>query len=204
MGVDMSWELQLPKPANPFDYRAIADVLLTIEYTALSSSDYRQKIIKQLNPIINAERLFSFREQFSDAWYSLNNPDTVGEPDQQMIAEFSTVREDFPSHLQDLEIRDITLLVSRPPEFKEELNIKLIFNSKGTNSWTGGDSQTFNGIASTRRHAEQWREMRGKSVVGNWKLHLPDNSSVINWFKDGKIEDLILVVTFSGTTRSWD
>ena len=35
MGVDTSWELQMPKAANPFDYRTLADVLMTIEYTAL-------------------------------------------------------------------------------------------------------------------------------------------------------------------------
>src|SRR5215475_13175819 len=35
MGVDTNWELQLPRAANPFYYRSIADVLFTVEYTAL-------------------------------------------------------------------------------------------------------------------------------------------------------------------------
>ena len=39
MGVDTMWELQLPKAANPFDYRTIADVFFTVEYTALHSVD---------------------------------------------------------------------------------------------------------------------------------------------------------------------
>ena len=33
LGVDTTWEFRMPRPANPFDYRAIADVLVTIVYT---------------------------------------------------------------------------------------------------------------------------------------------------------------------------
>jgi hypothetical protein len=46
----------MPKAANPLDYRTIADVLITLEYTALQSSTYRQQVIQQLNAAINAER----------------------------------------------------------------------------------------------------------------------------------------------------
>lgn len=42
MGVDTNWERQLPKAANPFDYRTISDVLFTVEYTALHDFSYRQ------------------------------------------------------------------------------------------------------------------------------------------------------------------
>jgi hypothetical protein len=34
-GVDTMWELQPPPAANPFDFSTIADVLITIDYTAL-------------------------------------------------------------------------------------------------------------------------------------------------------------------------
>jgi hypothetical protein len=37
MGVDPVWQLELPKAANPFNFNAVADVLLTIEYRALAS-----------------------------------------------------------------------------------------------------------------------------------------------------------------------
>ena len=43
MAVDTMWELRLPKAANPFDYRTIADVVFTVEYTALHSFDYRRR-----------------------------------------------------------------------------------------------------------------------------------------------------------------
>jgi hypothetical protein len=74
MGVDTTWELQMPKAPNPFDYRTIADVLITLEYTALQSLTYRQQVIQQLNDAISAERAYSMREQFADQWCDLHNP----------------------------------------------------------------------------------------------------------------------------------
>jgi hypothetical protein len=43
-GVEGAWEFRMPKAANLFDYRTIADVLITIEYTALNSFHYYQQI----------------------------------------------------------------------------------------------------------------------------------------------------------------
>ena len=47
---DTVWRFDLPKAANPFDYSTIADVLLTLEYTALNGFDYRQQVIQTLDP----------------------------------------------------------------------------------------------------------------------------------------------------------
>ena len=49
-GADTVWRFDLPKAVNPFDYSTIADVLLTLEYTALNSFDYRQQVIQTLDP----------------------------------------------------------------------------------------------------------------------------------------------------------
>ena len=98
MGVETSWEFQMPKAANPFDYRTITDVLITIEYTALNSFDYRQQVIQTLNSKVSAERAFSFRDQFADAWYDLHNPDQIAE---LVTVHFKTIREDFPPNLED-------------------------------------------------------------------------------------------------------
>jgi hypothetical protein len=82
----------MPKAANQFDYSTIADVLVTIEYTALHSFDYRQQVIQTLNPNLSADRPFSFRNQFADQWYDLHNPEQTKTP---MTVRFQTVREDF-------------------------------------------------------------------------------------------------------------
>lgn len=66
MGVDTSWELRMPKGSNQFDYSTIADVLLTIEYTALNDFAYQQQVIYQLDTKFSADRPFSFRHGFAD------------------------------------------------------------------------------------------------------------------------------------------
>jgi hypothetical protein len=78
MGVDTSWEVQLPRDANAFDFRTIADVLVTIAYTALHSYDYRQQVIQHLDSALSADRGFSLREQFPDPWYDLLYPTSDG------------------------------------------------------------------------------------------------------------------------------
>ena len=67
-GVDSLWEFDLPKASNFFDFSSIADVILTIEYTALNSYLYRQQIIQSLGDSIQNSRVYSFRYQFADAW----------------------------------------------------------------------------------------------------------------------------------------
>src|SRR5439155_17119532 len=112
LGVDAAWELSMPKAANPFDYRTIADVLITIEYTALSSNDYRRQMIQALDPSVSADRPFSFRYQFADQWYDLHNPDQLDPPDQMKVA-FETRREDFPPNVDDLVIQHVTLFFAQ-------------------------------------------------------------------------------------------
>ena len=57
----------MPKAANPFDYSTIADVQLSIDYTALDSPDYRLQVIQQLDQSLSADRAYSFQQQFPDA-----------------------------------------------------------------------------------------------------------------------------------------
>src|SRR5207247_7151388 len=110
LGVNTNWELRMPKAANLFDFSTIADVLITIEYTALNSFDYSQQVIQRLKPSLSAERPFSFREQFADQWYDLHNPDQVATP---MTVRFQTVRDDFPSNLEKLKIQQVALYFAR-------------------------------------------------------------------------------------------
>ena len=66
MGVDANWELQLPKAANRFNFDTIADVIFTLEYTALHSADYRQQVIQEIDRSFKAERAYSIRKDFPD------------------------------------------------------------------------------------------------------------------------------------------
>ena len=76
----------MPKAANPFDYRTIADVLLTIEYTALEQLRLPPAGDPDARPpTLSADRPFSFRHQFADAWYDLHNPDQTADADDRAV-----------------------------------------------------------------------------------------------------------------------
>jgi peptidoglycan hydrolase-like protein with peptidoglycan-binding domain len=208
MGVDTAWEFQMPKAANQFDYRTIADVLLTIEYTALNSFDYRRQVIQELDDTISADRPFSFRQEFADAWYDLNHPELIDSPDEQMIVTFETRREDFPPNINELRIQHVVLFYARKEGSPFEVTAGLTFTRVG-GSPVGGSATTNDGIASTRRgNAPSWNGMIGATPVGTWRLDLTadllgDSRSVNEVIRDEDIEDILFVITYQGRTPAW-
>lgn len=207
LGVATGWIFELPKAANRFDYRTIADVLITIEYTALDSPTYRQQVIQQLDRTFNADRPFSFRHQFADAWYDLHHPDLVQDPQQPMAVTFTTLREDFPPNVLDLEIEHVTLYVARKSGVTDEIDIlHLQFTERGSVDEFGGAATSVNGIVSTRQgDAVNWMELIGKSPIGSWTLAFTDdnNEQIRNLFANDQIEDILFVITFGGRTPEW-
>lgn len=96
----------MPRASNLFDYSTIADVLITIEYTALDSDDYRQQVIQESDTQISADRAFSFRYQLADQWYDLHNPDQTPTP---MAIRYQIRRDDFPPNVENLRIAPVVL-----------------------------------------------------------------------------------------------
>lgn len=212
MGVDTTWEFQMPRAANPFDFRTIADVLVTIEYTALNNYDYRQQVIKTLNPKLSGERSFIFRQQFADQWYDLHNPEQSATP---MTVKFKTWREDFPPNLDGLKIEQVLLFFSRViDEFAEEtpfeIEVKsLRFTPQGETIAVGGGAKTIGGVISTRRgNGASWNSMIGKAPAGEWELSFNFNDpekdkEIRDRFKNEEIDDILLVITYGGRTPAW-
>ena len=89
MGVATTWEFSLPKAANAFDFDSIADVLITLEYTALSDNDYRQQVVQRLPKQASLNKAYSVRRDFPDIWYALSNPMESSEPVIQYRSERS-------------------------------------------------------------------------------------------------------------------
>jgi Tc toxin complex TcA C-terminal TcB-binding domain len=203
MGVDTNWELQLPKAANPFDFRSIADVLFTVEYTALQNFSYRQQVIQQLDDRVSAERAFSLHDQFADQWYALHNPERAAAP---MTVKFTLTPEGFPPNVQDLRIQQVFLAVLRAPGQTFEIsNTQLRLTPLGETVAVGGAVDgTTDGLISTRRgNASAWVPLIGKSPAGAWELTLPNTEEMRNRFKNEDIEDLLLVLTYEGRTPAW-
>lgn len=203
IGVDTAWEFQMPKAANLFDYNTIADVLITIEYTALNSFEYRQQIIQQLDQSISADRPFSFRNQFADQWYDLNNSELTAAP---MTVRFKTVREDFPPNIESLTIQQIVLYFARAAGQSFEIPVThLKFTEQSsTGASVGGRATSKDGIISTRRgNASSWIPIIGKFPAGEWQLSLPNTDETKQRFRDEQIEDILFVITYSGRTPEW-
>jgi hypothetical protein len=201
IGVDTVWELRLPRPANPFDFRTIADVLVTIEYSALESFEYAQQVIATLPSVLSADRSFSFRHQLADQWYDLHNPDQRATP---MTVRFTTGREDFPPGVDGVRIAQVLLYVARAAGQSFEVPVQRLTFTEPAGAPVGGDSTTVDGVISTRRgNAGSWTAMIGKTPFGIWELSLPDTAEVRSWFRKGLIEDILFVVTFSARTPPW-
>jgi hypothetical protein len=202
LGVDTSWELRLPKASNRFDYSTIADVLLTLDYTALDDSAYRQQVIQQLDTQFSAARPFSFRYEFADPWYDLHNPELTATP---MVVGFQTRRQDFPPNLEDLKIQHVTLHFARNDGATFEVPVThLRFTEQGGAGTVGGGATSIDGLISTRNgNAGSWTPMLGKSPLGKWELALPKTEEMKNRFKEEEIEDILLVVTYRGQTPPW-
>ena len=200
--MDTSWEFRLPKAANSFDFRSIADVIITIEYTSLNSFTYRQQVIQQLRPTLEAERFFSFRHQLPDQWYELHNPECSNSP---MIVSFKTRSEDFPPNLERLQIKHVVLYFSRKDSETFEVPVEFLnFSEFETAGPLGGGSETIDGVISTRRgNAGSWMSMIGKAPIGDWELALLDTPETRQLFKDERIEDILLVISYTGRTPEW-
>ena len=201
-GVDSTWEFRMPKASNQFDYRSIADVLITIEYTALNSFDYRQQVIQTLKPNLSGDRPFSFRNQFADQWYDLNNPDQTKTP---MKIKFQIFREDFPPNVETLKIQQVLLYFVCVSQKTIELPItSLRFTEQGNQGTVGGSAAPIDGIISTRRgNAGSWTAMIGKAPIGEWELTLPNTEEVKKHFLSEEIGDILFVITYSGLLSEW-
>jgi hypothetical protein len=202
-GVATSWEFALPKAANLFDYSTVADVLVTIDYTALSSFDYRLQVAQLLNArrSLSSDRAFSFRYQFADAWYDLHNPELTLTP---MSVRVQTLQEDFPPNIDNIRIEHVSLYFSRRSGSNIEFEtVDLRFAQSG-GGLLGGVSRTDNGVISTRSgNGSSWLGMRGALPFGDWRLTLSDTEEIRQWFKNGDVIDILLIVTYSGRLQEW-
>jgi hypothetical protein len=202
LGVDANWEFRMPRAANPFDYATIADVLVTIDYSALDSTDYRPQVLQTLARPLSADRPFSFRNQLADAWYDFHNPDQSAAP---MSVLFSVTPDDFPPNLDDLRIQQLVLYFSRKPGSNFEVDVRsLTFTKAGSTNAVGGEASSIDGIISTRSgSAGAWTTILGKPPFGQFELALADTPDTRRWFRDDLVQDILFVITYTGRTPTW-
>ncbi|MER5942508.1 LamG-like jellyroll fold domain-containing protein [Streptomyces sp. NPDC001928] len=193
-GVDTTWELQLPRAANPFDYASLADVRFTMEYTALHDDTYRRQVIQRLNRdrTTAGDRAFSLLRDFPDQWYDLHDPATSRGPRQVTL---TLTEDELPSTLEHVTVTHLALLLVTPSP-PSPFDITLHHADRG------GQARPTEGLISTRRgNAPAWSAIRGTTPVGDWTLTLAEEAA--EQIDDGTLSDVLLVVGFEGMTPVW-
>ncbi|WP_027343086.1 Tc toxin subunit A-related protein [Hamadaea tsunoensis] len=178
-GVDTTWALQLPKAANPFDYDSLADVLFTVEYTALADYGYRAQVVERLNGDRqrSADCVFSLARDFPDQWWSLNNgARTVT----------ITLRDnDFPLYIEQLATAAVGVQL-----LGADAETVTVRRATG-----GGDAVTTKGYASSRlANAPAWTGLVGTSPAGDWTITVPAGVA---------LDDVLLILGWSGRGPAW-
>ncbi|UCG37083.1 MAG: hypothetical protein JSV64_02075, partial [Candidatus Bathyarchaeota archaeon] len=202
IGVDTTWEFKLPKASNQFDFQTIADVLITMDYTALDSYDYRREVLSELDRQISGDLPISIRFNFPDSWYHLHNPIS---DDERLKVILTTDRSNFPPNVNELMITGLLAYFSiEDKSIIDGTRVHLSFREEGASSILGGEAVPIDGSISTLRgNAGGWAGLVGKTPFGEWELSLPNTPETQRIINDGLLDDILLVVTYSGQTPEW-
>lgn len=215
-GVAMLWEFDMPIESNQLDYSSIADVMITIQYTALDSPDYRNEVLRKLPREFDGERLYSLRNDFADQFYQLSNPENSDTPYK---ISFDTLQFDFPGNLKNYYIRGLRImlvgyskvLADSKAEKKIEMNYKTY---ESDTAITGMASLGDNNFAGTLgQGGAGLQNFIGKSVNGTWSmdfltLNKAMGGSDLNLLplmkeiNDGNIADVIFVIDFTADFKN--
>ena len=221
-GVDTTWELRLPKPANPLDYQAIAEVLVSIEYTALADADYARQVRAALPRRTYGTLALSIRDDFQDAWYALGQTD----PDAPAVVpavSLPVTPADFPSNLGDVRLEAVTLLVLRSETREErapEVAVDHLDLVRGDRRVEGGPATALDDVISTRLGTGSgWIPLTDppdqvappggtasawdKTPTGDWEFALSSDADTREALRSGAIADLALVLSYRAELPDW-
>jgi hypothetical protein len=208
MGVDTAWQLSMPKPANQFDFDTIADVLLTLEYTALDSPLHREGVLGSLDRNVTFQRILSFRNELVGAWNDLRD---AGVPTPR--ARFRTSRADFAPNLDNIRIHDVSVYFSpasgsAPAAWRTALQTGLAFvPDQGTPFQATAAAAPVDGLITTLPGpgtTALWASLLSPPApapFGQWELTLPAAATTV--LQAGEVSDLVFVIGYSGMLPRW-
>ena len=220
LGVDVPWTFSLQKAANTnLDYESIADVLITIEYTALHDADFARQLLPALAGPRTEVVALSFRNRFADQWYDLHHAADLA-PDDQYVARIQITAADLPSNLGDLQLRNISLYIEAPldAEFtdRSQFSIGLSRTIGNRTSPTATARANSYGLVSTKTGLGLGRLYDGNaaalvpllrdSPTGDWTLTVGTaglNDALRQRLLASKVTDIYLILEVEGEAPAY-
>jgi hypothetical protein len=205
-GVDTTWFFELPPAGNPFDFDSLAEVVLTVEYSALTSYELRDRVVKSLPRRWSGDLSFSVRRDLPDVWYELCNPSQEGLP----AIELTLDARGFPAGISNYSIDDVALSMRlRNGGYPTATVLPTFTPSGGATSIGGAESALVKGLVSSAQSgATSWSALRGSAgTAASWKFQLRDVPSseflVREAFQESDVDDITIVFTVSGMRPAW-
>lgn len=209
MGVDANWVFELPPAGNPFDFDTVSDVLLTFEYTALSSAALRERVVKQLPSRMSSDRSWSVRHELPDVWYDLTNQ-TSG----TLEVSLPLSKADFPAYLGDTSIEEVLISIRMVEGDTGDFSVSPSCIKPSGEVISAIAAPAVQGVASSRQSgAANWRTTllsdtnRIDASETTWRFELADKPgasfSLSQELRDGRIDDILIVMTFGGSKPTW-
>ncbi|MFX1294958.1 MAG: beta/gamma crystallin-related protein [Promethearchaeota archaeon] len=187
-GVAVTWEIEIPKASNKFDFETIIDVILTIDYTALSDPDYKRQIIEQLTSRVELMMPISARTSFPDAWYHFHNPifTIPGNHLEPYTLVFNITRAMFPPNEEDHRLESVKLKFNLG-----DLNARIPFNIKYTSEdGKVGEISKSTGIDGTLSIGNLLKRF---SPFGQWEIKIDrDCAPESLWARDDEGNSLMV------------
>jgi hypothetical protein len=212
LGVDVPWQFSMQPASNPnLDYSAVADVLITLDYSALESADYARQVVQQLGAERQQQVVLSMRDRFADQWYDLHHAGEV-DPAQQYMSTLTLTADDLPRNLRGVSVTQVSLYVdaplddelSDPKAFADRSHLELSL-TRGTRGGAAFTNQY--GLISTRTgtgsgplytgNAGALVPLIGTTPAGDWTLTIGPGR-LRDRLAAGLVNDIYLILEVEG------
>jgi hypothetical protein len=187
-GVAVTWEIEIPKASNKFNFETIIDAILTIDYTALSDPDYKRRIIDQLTSHVELMVPISVRNSFPDAWYHFHNPifTNSGNHLEPYTLIFNITRAMFPPNEEDHRLESVSLKFNL-----SDLKVRIPFHIKYTSE--EGKMAEILKSTGTDGTVSLGNLLKRFSPFGQWEIKIDrDRASESLWARDDEGNPLMV------------
>lgn len=194
MGIESRWEFKMPKFSNRMDYNNIADILLTVEYTALDSFQYRAEVLQELQNETSFNRGFSYKNNFPDQWYELAQVEP-GTGNFSVTVDLK--REFFPQGIDELQLDgNVVLYFVRSSQYDNEINVAKFGIESGSSIIEGELTNGGKLVVNINNGTEN-------SPVMKLKLEFENNLENRELFSTEQVTDILLLIPCKGTLMQY-